>query len=321
MTYPAGTYPVGSTVGMFGRYPAGIPFASVTDGLSNTIMVGETLPGNNVFNGAYDANFPVATTCIPLNNSRSDNGQLYQHMFTSGFTSLHPGGANFAMGDGSIHFFNEAIDYKLYNDLGTRRRRTSEPAKLNGPRNGTTDGLQEGRRRNRAAWSCLPVLLAISCLSGCAPKHPATAPVRGVVAYGGGPWPKAGALFFTVVEPGSQLPRRPGIAKFDTDGNFAVTTWRDADGLMPGKYRVGVECCGGVPPVIGGPPPVSYVPASYPEPGDKRDRAGHCTRRRRQEPSVEYPSRQFQGTIGSACRSFVRDIPSNSNPAWSDQIP
>ncbi len=120
MTYPAGTYPVGSTVGMFGRYPAGIPFASVTDGLSNTIMVGETLPGNNVFNGAYDANFPVATTCIPLNDSRSDNGQLYQHMFTSGFTSLHPGGANFAMGDGSIHFFNEAIDYKLYNDLGTR---------------------------------------------------------------------------------------------------------------------------------------------------------------------------------------------------------
>ncbi len=109
------------------------------------------------------------------------------------------------------------------------------------------------------------MLLAISCLSGCAPKHPATAPVRGVVAYGGGPWPKAGALFFTVVEPGSQLPRRPGIARFDTDGNFAVTTWRDADGLMPGKYRVGVECWK-IPPVMGGPPPVSYVPASYQNP-------------------------------------------------------
>ena len=39
---------------------------------------------------------------------------------TCGFKSLHPGGANFCMGDGSVHFFAESIDYRLYNNLGTR---------------------------------------------------------------------------------------------------------------------------------------------------------------------------------------------------------
>ncbi|MFH1265042.1 MAG: H-X9-DG-CTERM domain-containing protein, partial [Planctomycetota bacterium] len=39
---------------------------------------------------------------------------------TCGFKSLHPGGANFLMGDGSVHFFSESIDYRLINGLGTR---------------------------------------------------------------------------------------------------------------------------------------------------------------------------------------------------------
>jgi prepilin-type processing-associated H-X9-DG protein len=42
------------------------------------------------------------------------------HYKACGFKSRHPGGAQFAMGDGSVHFFSEYIDYKLYNELGTR---------------------------------------------------------------------------------------------------------------------------------------------------------------------------------------------------------
>jgi hypothetical protein len=33
---------------------------------------------------------------------------------------LHPGGGIFLMGVGSVHFFAETIDFRLYNNLGTR---------------------------------------------------------------------------------------------------------------------------------------------------------------------------------------------------------
>jgi prepilin-type processing-associated H-X9-DG protein len=38
----------------------------------------------------------------------------------SGFKSLHPGGANFAFCDGSLHFLPESIDYTIYQRLGAR---------------------------------------------------------------------------------------------------------------------------------------------------------------------------------------------------------
>jgi prepilin-type N-terminal cleavage/methylation domain-containing protein/prepilin-type processing-associated H-X9-DG protein len=112
--------------GMFARYAIGVKFADVTDGLSQTIMLGETIPSHSIFNGAYLQNFPACPTHIPINTMISDNGSdangpggtgWWQH--TMGFKSYHPGGANFAMGDGSVSFLEEDIDYRLYNALGT----------------------------------------------------------------------------------------------------------------------------------------------------------------------------------------------------------
>jgi prepilin-type processing-associated H-X9-DG protein len=37
-----------------------------------------------------------------------------------GFKSRHPGGANFVMCDGSVHFISDTIDYRMYNEMGTR---------------------------------------------------------------------------------------------------------------------------------------------------------------------------------------------------------
>jgi prepilin-type processing-associated H-X9-DG protein len=117
--------PDGSFVGMFGRWAKSIAFKQVVDGLSKTVMVGETLPGHYVWNGAFVPNFPVSGMTIPINTMETDDGQHGGHTLilwaiTSGFKSLHPGGANFVMGDGSVHFVQEGIDHQVYASLGTR---------------------------------------------------------------------------------------------------------------------------------------------------------------------------------------------------------
>lgn len=117
--------------GLIARDVTSIPFRRVTDGLSNTIMAAETLPGHCVWNGAFMSNFPVASTHIPINTMISDGGVPQDYWLTSGYKSRHPGGANFAMADGSVHFVSETIDYLLYNALGTRAG--GETASLDNP--------------------------------------------------------------------------------------------------------------------------------------------------------------------------------------------
>ncbi len=109
-----------NSVGMFCRCPKGVAFGDVRDGLSNTFMNGETLPAHCGWNGAYMPNFTVAPTTIPLNTMISDNGAHTLWWSSSGFKSFHPGGAHIVMGDASVHFINDSIDFKLYNNLGTR---------------------------------------------------------------------------------------------------------------------------------------------------------------------------------------------------------
>jgi prepilin-type N-terminal cleavage/methylation domain-containing protein/prepilin-type processing-associated H-X9-DG protein len=120
-----------SFVGIFGRSHLGIKAAQVRDGLSNTWLVGETLPRHCFHNTAFGRNFTVAGTQIPLNTmvgaeGQGDNWTQTQlhagnpHNRACGFKSKHPGGAMFSMADGSVHFISDAIDYRLYNELGTR---------------------------------------------------------------------------------------------------------------------------------------------------------------------------------------------------------
>ena len=112
--------PPGNSVGMFSRYAQCIRFEDVLDGTSNTIMGGETLPAHCGWNGAYASNFPVTGTTIPLNTMENSPDRCSIWYRACGFKSRHPGGANFVLGDGSVRFFAETIDYKLYNNLGTR---------------------------------------------------------------------------------------------------------------------------------------------------------------------------------------------------------
>ena len=113
----------GLWVGMFARTPTKRKFKQVTDGLSNTYLVGETLPGQHTRSGVFNNNFPMSSTIIPLNNMVTIVGTITQTNpdigDATGFKSMHPGGANMVMGDGSVSFVQETIDYIAWNEFGS----------------------------------------------------------------------------------------------------------------------------------------------------------------------------------------------------------
>ena len=59
--------------------------------------------------------------------------------------------------------------------------------------------------------------------------------------------------------------RGHGTAEFDASGRFTVKSWEDRAGLVPGTYKVSVECWK-VAPTIEGPNPLSHVPEAYQTP-------------------------------------------------------
>jgi prepilin-type N-terminal cleavage/methylation domain-containing protein len=95
----------------------------ITDGTSNTFMVGEDLPAKNIHCAWPFANTANGTCGIGPNAKRlngteytpSDWPNLYA------FRSLHLGGLQFAMADGSVVFVKDSIDPATYRALATIR--------------------------------------------------------------------------------------------------------------------------------------------------------------------------------------------------------
>jgi len=123
--------------GCFNRLGSEINFSAITDGLSNTIIVGETLPGSHDHFGSrawwyFNGGTMECTTIIPINylmpqdvDSTSSwcanpTKQTYNWNTSWGFKSRHTGGANFLFGDGSVHFINAGVDHRTYQLLGCR---------------------------------------------------------------------------------------------------------------------------------------------------------------------------------------------------------
>jgi prepilin-type N-terminal cleavage/methylation domain-containing protein/prepilin-type processing-associated H-X9-DG protein len=124
-----------ATSGIFSRiiFAASIP--QIPDGTSKTIAMGEVLPTCNyelIRFGWWDSQIWYVGTATPINwdscrattpawPTKQDCGTFFNWNTSAGFKSRHPGGSNFALADGSVHFISDSIDYRNYQRLGDRR--------------------------------------------------------------------------------------------------------------------------------------------------------------------------------------------------------
>ncbi|WP_166831725.1 DUF1559 domain-containing protein [Thalassoroseus pseudoceratinae] len=106
------------------RKGAPLKMRDVTDGTTNVLFVGEISPEWYAWPGWLTWHSPMSTHRGPNHVRRlySSIGQRSssQHGFADNFTanSFHPGGVQFLLVDGSVHFITETIDLTTYQQLG-----------------------------------------------------------------------------------------------------------------------------------------------------------------------------------------------------------
>jgi prepilin-type N-terminal cleavage/methylation domain-containing protein/prepilin-type processing-associated H-X9-DG protein len=124
--------PSGRLRGMFDPgFNQVVTIASVTDGTSNTIAAGESLPAqrsdNNVWQFSSNSNgttvpinYPTPLNCDTAGGFGTSNFASRCSYANTGFKCHHPGGANFVFTDGSVHFLKQTIAMPAYCALGSR---------------------------------------------------------------------------------------------------------------------------------------------------------------------------------------------------------
>jgi prepilin-type N-terminal cleavage/methylation domain-containing protein/prepilin-type processing-associated H-X9-DG protein len=126
----------GGTMRGFADYRDGqtASIASVIDGTSNTILLGEGLPSEDANAENWGFTGSASGTTIPINwhtnhdqnsciGGASYGSSDWQCRFSyaaRGFKSRHPGGANFLFADGSVHFLKATTSLRVYCALGSR---------------------------------------------------------------------------------------------------------------------------------------------------------------------------------------------------------
>lgn len=78
-------------------------------------------------------------------------------------------------------------------------------------------------------------------LAGCGDSD-GLVPVTGKVTFDGAQPPAAGFVTFMPTERVAGKASRPARAVFDVDGAFAATSFKEGDGILPGKYTISVTC-------------------------------------------------------------------------------
>jgi prepilin-type N-terminal cleavage/methylation domain-containing protein len=95
-----------------------VRFAQVTDGLSNTFLVGErgTRQGNSLWAGVVAGANEAMVRIVGI----ADHAPNDPHHHFDDFASFHPGVVHFLFGDGSVQRINNQIDLDVYRALCTR---------------------------------------------------------------------------------------------------------------------------------------------------------------------------------------------------------
>ena len=113
---------------------SGVGYQEIRDGASNTILVGEKIipPGFTDLGWMSGTMATLRNTGVAINTGWDIGGPrgtrggpvaplpAPSDTATSGYSSRHTGGAQFAMADGSVRFLSENIDLKTYSLLGNR---------------------------------------------------------------------------------------------------------------------------------------------------------------------------------------------------------
>ncbi len=98
---------------------SGIRFADITDGLSNTFVAGER---TSDLEHATWLGAPAGDDCAPglIVGTAGDHPPNSEVSDIHNFSSHHPMGTNFLLGDGSVRLVSELIETSLYHALCTR---------------------------------------------------------------------------------------------------------------------------------------------------------------------------------------------------------
>lgn len=102
-----------------------VTLSSVTDGTSNTLMIGEDIAELNWHSAAYYGNGDWCSCNIPINTGVSTSPGLEDQFAidwpkAQGFKSRHPGGLNFCRVDGSVAFISDSISHLVFRSGCTR---------------------------------------------------------------------------------------------------------------------------------------------------------------------------------------------------------
>jgi prepilin-type N-terminal cleavage/methylation domain-containing protein len=107
-----------------------VGYQDIPDGSSHTIFIGEKIVDEADTLGWMSgtrATLRNAGTLINAEAARRNRGMAAEEpapnrdkYYVGGFSSHHPGGAEFALGDGSVRFLSETVDPELFRQMANR---------------------------------------------------------------------------------------------------------------------------------------------------------------------------------------------------------